>query len=151
AVPAVARSNAPVTSEDDLRLALDGASGPALQVMVEGEVTLTGALKIEPHGNGPRDITLVGSEARAGRLRFPVAATGGRGTLAGLRVQGGRVVFKNLHLEVSGLPGTSVLREAAALVAVAGAAEVTFERCTFEQTGLPTDVPFIKDYRARGL
>lgn len=71
-----------------------------------------------------------------------------QGEWAGLWVKRGHVTFQNIEFE---LQATVTPRAQVAAIAIAEGAQVTFQKCTFVQTGVKIDRRFLSDKSARAF
>ena len=126
-----------VTTEQGLR---DAAKGTAAVLQLDGNPSITGRVRIDAKGDQPRVIKSSQASKPAIVRITPPASSETEGPRGGLEVHSGHVIFQDLVFEID-----AEARRADALVAsvlVKNAARVTFLRCTFTQTRVPSEPLF---------
>lgn len=138
AFPAVREIN----TEDDLQLALKNVSDTEkTTIALNRDISLTGVLKIAGTSRSRPAVEIVGSDRQPVKLSLKVDKNP-TAALAGMRIAGANVEFKNVHFEIVAGEGVKRLEVPVSAVAVTDGA-VDFDRCSFAQTGLPLEISLI--------
>jgi predicted Ser/Thr protein kinase len=119
-----------------------------IAIALDSDIKLTGGLKIAGTANVRPSVEIVGPEIKPGRppvrlwLSLDAAPTEAR---SGLTIDGAKVSFKNIAFEIVAAETVKPRLEVpVAAVAVSGDSIVDFDNCSFAQSGLRSDIPFIQ-------
>jgi serine/threonine protein kinase len=149
-IKVVAPTPASIRDENDFKLALERERGAddKITIALDNDIMLSGELKIAPTSALRPRIEIVGPEPKAGRplvrlwLNLDKPPTEAR---AGLTIEGATVWFKNIAFEVVAADTLkSHLDVPVAAVTVKSDSVVDFDKCSFAQPGLRSDLPFIQ-------
>jgi serine/threonine protein kinase len=125
-----------IRTEADLRAALAGKA-PSVFLKLDGSLAVREGVAFE--GKGGRELSIQSEDPdKPARIRVrPPAGPGA--PWGGLEIRGGRATFRDLVFEIDLGPAPDTPETLIAAILVKGAAHVTFERCTFTQTGPPPE------------
>lgn len=126
-------------TEDDLQRAIDRAIGgeKAPPIMLEHDIELTGKLKLTGGAKSRPLVEIVGAERQPVKLtltldKAPASA------LAGLRVDGATVMFRNIRFEIVA-DGVKLGDVPVSSVALGSGGVAEFDQCVSSQSGLPLE------------